>query len=252
MSRWTRFTAGLLSMALATGCSSQLNLGDSILWSAEHEASDLAEWMADGKGSHAADGPDTAVAISTDFAHGGTHSVKLTNAAVAEYQSASLWRQDEYPEETYYSAWFYLPRSFQTTAAWIIVQLRVPAEGDAGTTLLVDVGLRSLPGGEMILTVFDHRDEYLGSPTPDPALPVPVGRWFQIETLYRNSAEDGRLTLWLDGKLNYDIQRPFGLHRAVHWSIGSQTMALTPTSSTIYVDDAAISLTRVTPSGRIR
>ena len=36
------------------------------------------------------------------------------------YEDAHLWRQDDYPVSAYYSAWFYLPRAYQTTADWSI------------------------------------------------------------------------------------------------------------------------------------
>jgi hypothetical protein len=232
-------------------CNPHLNLGSSILWSARHEAGDLSEWTEGGKGGTAADTPDTALAVSTDFAHTGRYAVKLTNGAVSMTENVHLWREDSYPPEAYYSVWFYLPRGYQTTADWSIVELQVPTNGDAGTLgQLIDIDLRSLPNGDLILSVYDHRGAYLRSPTPDPAILVPVGRWFQIETFYRNVNDDsGRLTVWLDGQLDYDIRRPFGSNSTVYWTVSSRTSGLSPAESVIYIDDAAVSLTRVTPTG---
>ena len=111
--------------------------------------------------------PDTSLAVSTDFAHTGQYSVKLTNGAVSMSESAHLWRQDEYPAEAYYSAWFYLPRAYQTTADWSLVQFQVPPTADGGPIgQLLDIDLRSLPNGDLILSVYDHRAAYLRSPTP--------------------------------------------------------------------------------------
>ncbi len=175
-------------------CNSRLNLGSSILWSARHETGDLSEWTQGGKGGTAADtpdSPDTSLAISTDFAHSGRYSVKLTNGAVSTYEDAHLWREDDYPVEAYYSAWFYLPRAYQTTADWSIIQFQVPTTDDSGVVgQLLDIDLRSLPDGDLILSVYDHRAAYLRSPTPDPAILVPIGQWFQIETFYRNVNDD--------------------------------------------------------------
>ena len=243
----------LLALLALPACNPRLNLGNSILWSAQHETGDLGEWIAAGKGGSEADMPDTSLAVSNDCAHTGRYSVKLTNGAVSMSESAHLWRQDDYPPEAYYSAWFYLPRAYQTTADWSLVQFQVPPTADGGAIgQLLDIDLRSLPNGELILSVYDHRAAYLRSPTPDPAILVPVGRWFQIEAFYRNLNDDsGQLTVWLDGQLNYDIHRPFGANTTVYWTVGSKTYGLSPAESVIYVDDAAVSLTRVTPTGEL-
>ncbi len=242
-----------LAVLVLPACNPHLNLGSSILWSARHETGDLSEWTEGGpsKGGTAADAPDTSLAVSTDFAHTGRYSVKLTNGAVAMYEDAHLWREDSYPPEAYYSAWFYLPRAYQTTADWSIVQLQVPITGDSGVIgQLLDIDLRSLPDGDLILSVYDHRAAYLRSPTPDPAILVPVGQWFQIEAFYRNVNDDsGQFTVWLDGQLNYDLHRPFGSNSTVYWTVCSKTYGLSPVESVIYIDDAAVSLTRVTPTG---
>jgi hypothetical protein len=238
--------AGLV-VALAPACAQRLDLGSELLWSAQHETGDLSEWSLDGKGGSSADMPDTSIAVSTDFAHSGKYSVKLSNAAVTAYESVRLWRQDAYPEDAYYSAWYYLPRAYQTVNDWTIMQIRAPVPGDPTViSQLLDIDLRSLPGGEMILTVFDHRPQYLRSPTPDPAIPVPVGGWFQLEVFFRNVADDtGRFTIWLDGQLTYDLRRPSGLNQVVYFSPCSVSQALTPTDSVIYLDDASVSLAQV-------
>ena len=251
-----RCALALLAVALgAPACNARLNLGNSVLWSARHETGDLGEWTQGGLGGTAADMPDAALAISTDVAHGGRYSVKLTNGAVSTYEDAHLWREDDYPVSAYYSAWFYLPRAYQTTADWSIMQFQVPSGApttDASVVgQLLDVDLRSLPDGDLILSVYDHRAAYLRTATPDPAIPVPIGRWFQIEAYYRNAADDtGEVAIWLNGQLNYDLHRPFG-QSPVYWTVCSKTYGLSPAESIIYVDDAAVSLARVTPTGEL-
>jgi hypothetical protein len=250
----------LLAVVLgAPACNGRLNLGSSLLWSARHETGDLSEWTQGGKGGTAADtpdSPDTSLVISTDVAHSGRYSVKLTNGAVSMYEDAHLWRVDDYPIAAYYSAWFYLPRAYQTAADWSIVQFQVPSgasSADGGMVgQLLDIDLRSLPGGDLILSVYDHRAAYLRAATPDPAIPVPIGRWFQIEAYYRNADDDtGEAAIWLDGQLNYDLHRPFGASSSVYWTVSSKTFGLSPAESVIYVDDAAVSLARITPTGEL-
>ncbi len=233
-------------VSCAPGCARRLDLGSELLWSAQHETGDLSEWSLDDKGGSVADMPDTSVAVSTDFAHSGQYSVKLSNAATTDYETVGLWRADNYPEEAYYSAWYYLPRAYQTTDDWTIMQIRAPVPGDPTViSLFLDVDLRSLPGGDMILTVFDHRPQFLRAATPDPAVPVPIGSWFEIETFFRNAADDtGRFMLWLDGQLLYDLHRPSGFNQTVYFTPCSVSENLSPAESVIYIDDAAVSVER--------
>jgi hypothetical protein len=239
-----------VSVALASACSPRLDLGSEVIWSAHHEGGDLSEWSIGAEGGAAAEAPDATVSVTTEYAHGGKYAVKLTNGAIGAPKEARAWRVGAFPRETYYSAWYFLPRGYVTKVDWTILQFRAPTSDPSILGYFLDLDLRSLPGGELILSLMDHRAPYLRSPTPDPALLVPVGRWFQIETFFRNADDDsGQLTVWLDGQLNYDVRRPMGSHETVYWTPCSVGNDLTPTQSSIYVDDAAMSLSRVTPTG---
>jgi hypothetical protein len=237
----------------AGGCGRRIDLGSQILWEARHEAGDLSEWLADGQGGSAADAPTATIATTTEVAHSGAHSLKLTNAAATDVAVSRVWRESPYPPDAYYSAWYDIPEPYTLTAVWTIMQFKAPDANDPSTMrYVIDVDIRSLPGGELILSVYDHRAPYLRSPTPPTAMVLPIGRWFQVEALFRNYSDDrGRLTIWLDGEVNYDIARPFGLHSTVYWSPCSSSYGFSPAESTIYVDDAAVSLARLTPDGSL-
>jgi len=237
------------TVALTPGCAPRIDFGSDLLWSARHETGDLSEWMAGNQGGPTDDPPTATVAITTEItAHSPPYSVKLANGASGAFDTARLSRE-AFPDEAYYSAWFYLPQAYQTTADWTIFQFQAPT---AQNPLLYDIDLRSLSNGDMILSVFDHRPQYLRSPTPDVAMPVPITQWFQIEVFFRNAPDDsGRFEVWLDGALNYDIQRPMGLGGTIYWSPCSSTEDLVPVQSAIYVDDAAISLVQLTPTGTL-
>jgi hypothetical protein len=239
----------LVSSVAAPACAPRLDLGSDLLWVARHEGGDFGEWTADGKGGSAADAPDTSIAVSTDHAHSGKYAVKLSNAAVSSYEEVRLWRTDQFPQAAYYSAWYYLPRAYQTTNDWTIMQLRAPLASDPTTiSQLLDVDLRSLPTGDLILSVYDHRPQYLRAATPDPAVVVPIGSWFQVQAYFDSSSgADGRFALWLNGQPLYDLPRPFNLAGTVYFSVCSVSQALSPADSAIYVDDAAVSLTPVDP-----
>src|SRR5205814_1269328 len=100
---------------------------------------------------------------------------------------------------------------------------------------LLDVDLRSLPSGDLILSVYDHRQQYLRAATPDPAVPVPIGAWFQVQAFFDySSGSDGRFALWLNDRMLYDLQRPFNLSGTVYFSVCSVGEGLSPTDSTLY------------------
>jgi Polysaccharide lyase len=242
----------LVSLGLAMGCAPHLDLGSEVIWSATHEGGDLSEWSIGAGGGDSADAPDATVGITTDYAHSGKYAVKLTNGAVGTARSSRVWRVGAFPDEAYYSAWYYLPRAYQTKVDWTILQFRSPTADPTMLGLFLDLDVRSLPGGELILSLMDHRAPYLRSATPDPPLLIPVGRWFHVESFFRNANDDtGHLIVWLDGQVNYDVTRAMGAHPTLYWTPCNMGNDLTPTQSEIYVDDAAISLVRVTPAGTL-
>jgi hypothetical protein len=236
-------------------CGQELDLGSDLIWFADHEAGDLGEWSRGGEGGVSADAPEATATLTTQFARSGRYSVKLINQAAGTSRTARLWREGAFPEDAYYSVWYYLPQVYSTSIEWTILQFRSrPAADSTVLSQLLDLDLRSLPGGELIVTLFDHRPQYLRAPTPDPPPVVPVGSWFHIEAFYRNPPNDnGRLTVWLNGAVIYDLtDRPMGATPQAYWTPCSISMDLTPSLSEIYVDDAAISLRRVTPTGILR
>ena len=235
------------------GCGRRIDLGSEILWEARHEGADLSEWIGDGEGGSAADAPMAAIATTAELAHSGAYSLKMTNTAATDVAASRVWRENPYPADAYYSAWYYIPQPYALTAVWTIMQFRAPDVGDPSQgRYIVDVDIRGLPGGELILSLYDHREPYLRSPTPPTPMVLPIGRWFQVEVLFRNFSDDrGRLVVWLDGQLNYDIARPFGINSTVYWSPCSSSYGFSPAESAIYIDDAAVSLARLTPSGSL-
>jgi hypothetical protein len=79
---------------------------------------------------------------------------------------------------------------------------------------------------------------------------VPTGRWFQIETFYRNAPDQtGHLIVWIDGVRRYDLVRPTGTIPSIVFAVCAETNALDPTSAVLFADDVAVSYTRVTPQG---
>ena len=99
--------------------------------------------------------------------------------------------------------------------------------------------------------VLQNESQYLATPLADPPPVVPVDRWFQIEVLVRFARDaSGRLALWLDGRPVYDLgNRSTAGGDQLFWAVCNVTRATTPAPLSIYVDDAAMTLERMTPDG---
>ena len=247
-------SALLLPLCLQA-CGDGLFIGSDVLWSARHETGNFSEWTATGGGAVEAVAPN-AVEISTVRVHQGTYATRLTitTATAAVQENAVLGRAGGLPEEAYYSAWYYLPQPVAVGIFWVVMKFRERAVADDPATSgeLYDLDLRTLPSGEMSLRLYDHR-RFADIPldVPDPV--VPLDRWFHLEAFYRNAQDDtGRLAYWLDGVPIVDVRgRAMAPNPWVGWQACSVGENLAPTTAVLYVDDAAISRTRVGPLGLI-
>jgi hypothetical protein len=250
--------AGLTSLAaLVLGCGDQLAVGSDVLWTARFEGDSFAEWTGvSGGDAQSFPAPPNTIAVSSDRAHHGSYAAELTITAGPDntQENAALSRAGGLPQAAYYSGWFYLTRSVTVGTFWVIFKFRTRENAEDPTTAgeFYDLDLTNLPSGEMTLQLYSHRT---GANIPldvvDPV--VPVGGWFQIEAYYRNADDaTGRVTYWLDGQQIVDVTgQPTGPSPWVEWDACSVGEDLTPSTTTLYVDDCAISLTRVGPTGLI-
>jgi hypothetical protein len=141
---------------LATGCGDPLDAGSDVIWIATHEAGDVTEWG--GSYTGVDDQPGGTVEASTDVAHGGRYSAKLTRIAVAAETRRGLFRDVLGHPLAYYAAWFFVPERYATPSRWTIFKFRLgEAEG-------FDLDLRALPDGDFVLSVFDHDQAFLLEP----------------------------------------------------------------------------------------
>jgi hypothetical protein len=274
---------GFAAISFLAGCGRPLGLGTDLVWSTGFESGDLSDWSAPAGmgGTFEADagGANPSVTPTIERAHTGAYSVKFASTAAVQGSPFSpggscLYKEGQFPQAAYYSAWYYIPAFYETLSAWSLLKFMVPksaaaedAGGDdastsaastatalggaLGASELLDLNVLSLPGQVMTLVLFDARHQYLESPLPNPVPYLPIGRWFQIECFYRNdSGPGGELTVWLDGAPIYDVQRPMGGETPfIVFAICSLADDLSPQSAALYVDDVAISWTRVTPQG---
>jgi hypothetical protein len=241
-------------VAFATGCGPRLDVGSNLLWTGLLEGNNFDEWTADTGGAALAfPEPANLIAVSSERVRHGGYAAKLTVDAPpgGSRGSAVLARSGgSLPGQGYYSAWYYLPRSISVGMYWVIFKFRQQDQDVMDE--LYDLDLINLDSGEMSLRLFDHRrggDVPLQVDSPV----VPVGQWFQIEAFYRNAQDaTGRLTFWLNGRPIVDIaNQPTGSTPWIEWNACSIGQDLTPSTAVLYIDDCAVSRSRVGPDGII-
>jgi hypothetical protein len=245
-------------LVLLSGCGQDLDVGSDVLWTARFEVggNSFPEWTSVPGGNYGAFPPPNNVEVSSEYVHHGRFAAKLTiNAPVDNPQGygSSLVRQGNLPVQAYYSAWYYLPSKVTVGIYWVIMKFRYRTVADDPTTEneLFDLNLKNLPGGDMSLRLYDHRSGDLPLDVADPIVPVGNNVWFQVEALYRADALDGQFALWLDGNRILNYEGPTGAPPWVAWDVVSVGEDLTLPTALLYVDDCAISNTRVGRTGVI-
>ena len=226
----------------ACGMPSPTPAGEHLLWSADHETGDLSQWYQNQTGAVYTTGTGT-VRITRAVAHSGCYALELSiRDADGQTQAARIFRWRENLKEGYYSAWFYFPQRYEPKLYRNIFQFKSETGDRNDPIWVLNVGNR--PTGEMYFYLFDwlHRKGY-----EQTALDVPTKRWINIEVFYRRSMRKaGRITVWQDGVLLFDLD---GVQTAIGdntlWSIDNYSDEISPSDATIYVDDAAISTTRI-------
>jgi hypothetical protein len=141
---------------------------------------------------------------------------------------------------------------------WVIMKFRRRDPTDGSMKELYDLNLKNFTGADAGSLGFTLRLYDWDSGGDDPLAQnqnpaVPVDRWFQIEALYRNDIGNaGHLAIWLDGVPILDKPSGPTAHDPwVAWEVASIGLNLNPSATTLYADDAAISMVRVGPAGRI-
>jgi hypothetical protein len=244
--------------ATAIGCSSTapIDVGHDpdILWWSDLESGDTSDWTDRGPayGSLWLLGAGQ-VSVSPGPARSGRYSMRSTLTATAGAPAgAFVVRQGDLPSDGFYSAWFYVPKNASPATYWVCFKIRALPTNPADPTSameLWDVELVPFgpPGSPPILELFSHVH---GGPQRGVAMPITLGRWFQIE-MYFHAAPDtsGRVTLWQDGTQIIDVtQLSTAPTTFLQWSVGSTSDGLSPPTESVYVDDVAVSRRRLGPS----
>lgn len=249
-------------LLLAVSCSDPLQVGDDLLWTADTEAGNLEQWTGGDTSKVLApstpaidDMPETArpssIEPTTEQAHGGNHAVKLVNPTgwKDDFDGPELVHDVGALADAYYSAWYLVPEEQRVTPYLTIMRLR--SRGEDGTLHNgEELQLRSIPTGGYVLSVFHNNAGFLLEPVADPSPLVAAGRWFHLEARYEPQSA-GRLRVWLDGKLRYDLTgRPGSTTAELVLGVCNAAQS-SDQSVVLFVDDAAVSLSRVGTSGKL-
>jgi hypothetical protein len=254
--RGAALAAMLIVLPFVAGCGPRMDLGSDVLWASLFEGGTFDEWTSIAGGSANAFPSPNTIAVSNAYAHHGRYAALLTIDAGSDGTQANtgLVRKGGLPAEAYYSAWYYLPRTITVGTFWILFKLRLRTDaGDANTEdEFYDLELVNADDGSLTLLLYDHRSG-ANVPLVFPAPVVPVSEWFQLEAFYRNAQDaSGRLTIWLTGRQVVDVTgQPMAPTSWVEWDVVNVGENLMPSAAVVAIDDCAVSLSRVGPTGII-
>jgi chitodextrinase len=217
-----------------------------LVWKADMEEGSLADWFYPEAGPWGAygggeynDASGDSVA-STTQAQAGSWSAKMVLPLGAGATRLFRWKEPRERGEAYYTANFFFPQRYSSPLWWNIFQFKSRTSSANDPFWVINVGNRG--DGSMYLYLYDwiNRRTYSQS-----VANLPVGRWVEIKAYLRQSSSGlGRLTVWQDGTLLWDLT---GISTKYadgdqQWSVNSYTDGVAPAPVVMYVDNASISV----------
>jgi len=182
-------------------------------------------------------------AIVTSPVHSGQYAAAFTvNTAAASPAVPSQTRcvrQGVLPASAYYGAWYFVPDAATNEGNWNLLHFQGSDGPDASDVQgLWDVSLTSGTNAPLASEVYD----FLDTSILDGGLAIPIGQWFHLEVFLRPTSDGGgEFTLTQDGQV---VAAVSGVEtddtRWGQWFVGNFATALSPSSSTVYVDDVTI------------
>lgn len=241
-------------IALAA-CNPVVHLGDIgdggivRLWSATFEPGDLSEWASDGNGGTRMANVMISPTATSEVAHKGRYAGKVTVMPATGMVSIEyFFREQPSLTEGYYSAWFYIPGSFKVNGWLSIIQFVGSRSGDGrNASAIWDVNLYPQSDGTLAAQLYDFV-KVINRQQPSP-IAVPIQQWVHFEVFLRKAAgPTGRIAVWQDGISIIDVNDVTTTENDwVQWNVGGASDNIAPSPGFVYVDDAAISLTRLGP-----
>ena len=179
--------------------------------------------------------------IVTEPVHSGRYAAAFRlDTDDPDARQSRCYLQGSLPASAYYGAWYFIPATAETNGTlWNLWHFQ---GGDDASSLhhLWDVTLVNGADGSLELVAYSELvGRVFRSPRP---VPVPIGAWFHIEMfLKRASGATGRVALYQDGALLVEATNLVTDDSAfAQWYVGNLAYGLTPSTSTLYVDDVSI------------
>jgi hypothetical protein len=215
------------------------------LWFANHEGAVLNQWYVDGGGGEFNSGGVSQA--STDFAHSGQYSARLTITTPPQ-QGVRLfrWSEPQVHPDLYYSVWYYFPKQYSATAGWWnVFQWKSKTSTANDPFFLLDALNRN---GKSFLSLFEWQPNRRRRYSQLVNVDIPIGRWFQVEAFYKSRGDStGQVIIWQDGIKLFDVsgvQTRFS-NGDTQWSVNNYSDQVTPSPTVIYIDDAVVAAERV-------
>ena len=241
------------AVLVAGGCGQQVHLGDigdgaaSILWASTFEVGDLSEWSGDGHGGAFVDNAAVPPSATLTVAHHGRYAGMATVTPVPGTASINyLFRDQPSVPAAYYSAWFYIPSSF-TVKSWLsLIHFNGSDSGDGkNLSAIWDLNLYPRADGSLVAHLYD----FVTQTNLEQAFPAPVAvaTWVHFEVFLRKAADaTGEVAVWQDGVSILDRRNVMtSATDWVQWDTGVSSDDVAPPTAVVYIDDAAISLSRL-------
>jgi hypothetical protein len=227
-----------------------------ILWKEDHEGSKLS-W--DGTGEPWASG-DYEYGVVTSPTHSGSKAIYSTIDTSAG-SSGVRWAQRKIasgailPTEAYYSSWVYFPEVFDSD--WYMLMQWKTETAHCCSNPMYSVNL-DRDGNKLrahLHSFVDANGEFAPSGSYADVSPItfPTGQWVHLEAYYRwdKSLTGGAVTVWQDGveilgitgrRTQTDVD--YGTVPR-QWAVNAYGENISPNPHTMYIDDAAISRSRL-------
>lgn len=219
-------------------------------WSTGFESGGFGDWDAgQGLGYCYTEG-SASYTIVTSPVHSGRYAAAFninTAGGTATLPSqARCVRQGILPPSAYYGAWYFVPDAATDVVNWNLLHFTGGDGPDASDIHgLWDVSLTNSSSTSLATDVYD----FLDTTTLDGGMQIPIGQWFHLEVFLQAAADaGGAFTLTQNGQVVANVgsvetaDTQWG-----QWYVGNFASALSPTTSTVYVDDVTIGTTPSSP-----
>jgi hypothetical protein len=219
-------------------------------WAADQETNNFDQWSANSGGGIFNSGKASNTIVSSPRRTGSFAAALTITATGGESPESGVrlfrWKESRDRDENYYSTWFYFPQQVQATGGWWnIVQWKSKTSSKNDPFYVLDIANRA--DGQMYLHLFDWQRRIDHSQS---LKNLPVNQWVHLEAFYRCAPDGtGRVTIWQDGQQILDVNGRSTRYGDgdCQWSVNNYAGQLSPSTVTIYVDDAKITSTRQGP-----